>query len=41
MTNRNRQVADRLKALQPAETEAESTLDGIRWMYEAMGGHGD
>ena len=38
MTNRNRPVADRFKALQPAESEAGSSLGGIRWMYEAMGG---
>lgn len=33
-----RAVADRLKSLQSASAEAESTLDGAQWMYEAMGG---
>ena len=38
MANRNRPVADRLRSLQPAPTEAHSTLAGVRRMYEAMGG---
>ena len=38
MTNRNRPVADRLKALEPAEADPESSLDGVRWIYEGMGG---
>lgn len=38
MAYRKRTVADRLKSLQPAPEEAQSTLAGARWMYEAMGG---
>ena len=38
MPRRNRNVQDRLAALQPAQSEAPLTLFGIRHMYEASGG---